>query len=549
MQRIESYILKIKSGEIIAGRLIKLAVDRHLRDLESKDFYFDTETVQQVLDFCEICRHWKGTKAGERLILEEWQCFYIGSIFGWKLNNGRRRFRRTFMEVARKNAKTTMLALINLYHLMIENESGSQVYCAATKEDQARILVNDTGKIIESTPELRKRFKLFKYKDLITRVSYSATNSFVAALGRDSRTHDGFDPTMGNIDEFHEHPTTEILNVIVSGMGARPQPLLNVITTAGFNKEYPCYLVTRKTGIEILEGAKKDESSLVLIYEMDNGDEWDDKKNWIKANPNIGVSVEPTFLDSEFITAQNEGSRTEVNFKTKHLNMWVDAPDVWIPDERWMRCNGVAPNLNGATVYAGLDLAKTLDLNAFVLLFTDFDPMIVKAYFWLPEDTLNQADKDNYNQWVKEGLITVIPGSIARGNIIAKDILEIIKPYNIKSIAYDPYIATHECVPILDDAGLVLSPLVQRFSDLSPPTKKLEELVYSKRINHLNDSVLRWMMGNIVLQTDSNGNIKIDKKKSGNKIDGVAALVNAIAQWVDFDDGSSIYNIRDMRVI
>jgi len=551
MHRFDQYIYDVQAGNILTGRFIKLAIARHIKDLENPEFYFDAEEAQRAINFCEVCRHWKGAKAKnkERIVLEAWQCFYIGSIFGWRRIDGTKRYRRTYMQVARKNAKTTMLALITLYHLVMEGEDGSQVYCGATKEAQAQILVNDTGQIVNKTPELRKRFKIFKIKSTINQVYYPKTESFVTALGRDSKTQDGTDPSMGNIDELHEHKTFELLDVIVSGMGSRVEPLLNLITTSGFNKENPCYTVTRKTGIEILEGVKKDDTFLILIYEMDEKDKWDDEQMWIKSNPNLGASVQRTFLKEEFQTAKNEGGRTEVNFKTKLLNMWVDAPEVWIQDYRWMKNSESEPDLKGAICYGGIDLGKTLDLNAFVLLFPGFDKMVLKAWFWIPEETLKNANNDSYNQWVKAGYLRVIPGSIARGSVIAKDILEIVQPYKLESTAYDPFIATHECIPILDDAGLILSPLGQRIVDLSPHTKKLESLVYDKKLNHLKNPIMRWMMGNVVIQVDQNGNIKIDKKKSGNKIDGIASTVNAIAQWTDFEDDSSIYKTRGIRVI
>ncbi|GAH01029.1 unnamed protein product, partial [marine sediment metagenome] len=225
------------------------------------------------------------------------QRFYFASLFGWvNKNTGLRRFKESYKEVARKDGKTTELAIVSLTHLMIDKEEGSQVYCGATKEAQATILVNDAGKIINKTPELKNRFRLFTNREKYSRVVYDKTSSFIAPVGADSKTLDGFDPSVGNVDEYHEHKTDEVLNVIVSGMGSRREPLLNIITTAGFNKNYPCYSVKRKTAIEILKGVKVDETFFIMIFTLDDGDDWKDESVWIKANPNLGVSVRMDFL-------------------------------------------------------------------------------------------------------------------------------------------------------------------------------------------------------------------------------------------------------------
>jgi phage terminase large subunit-like protein len=553
MDRFDSYIEGVMSGRIVTGRLIRQAVQRHLDDLQNPKFYFDRAHADKVIKVCEICRHWKGAKAKERIHLEEWQIFYIACLFGWKRSkDGLRKYTQSYMQVARKNGKTTLLALISIIHLLLDKEQGAQVWCGATKEDQARILVNDAGQITQSTPELKKLFKGFMYKDLITRVSYSTSQSFIAALGRDSRTQDGFDPSVGNIDEFHEHSTTQLLNVIVSGQGARMQPLLNIITTAGFNKDYPCYSVTRKTGIEILDGIKRDDSYLILIYEPDEGDEWSDKSTWVKSNPNLNVSVRPEFLVDKLKTAKNEGGSTEVNFKTKHLNIWTDAPKVWIADEIWMSNTIGKPEieLKGRICYGGLDLAKSRDLNSFVLLFPTDGQFYVRAWHWIPQETLDKEDKESYNRWVQDGWLNVFRGNVMRPDDLAGAIMDICKDYKIESIAYDPYLATHGTIQILDDNNFVLSPLAQGIRHLSPHTKEFERLVYSAQINHMNNPILRWMMSNVVTDTDTNGNIKINKQKSGNKIDGIAATINALAQYTEFkEDVSSIYNKQDIRVI
>lgn len=552
MDRLTRYISDVKSGKIASGRLLKLAVDRHERDLMRDDIYFDYKTAEKAIKIAELLRHWKGTKSGTKIQLEGWQVFYIASIFGWKRkDNDLRRFTRTYMQVARKNGKTTLLAMISLIHLVLDAEEGSQIWCGATKEAQAQILVNDAGQIINNTKELRNLFKSFTYKGQINRISYPRTQSFIAALGRDSKTQDGFDPSMGNIDEFHEHQTTQLLNVIVSGQGARMQPLLNIITTAGFNKDYPCYSVTRKTGIEILEGVKDDDSNFILIFEPDTDDNWEDSHTWVKSNPNLGVSVRTDFLKNELKTAKNEGGSTEVNFKTKHLNIWTDAPKVWIQDDVWMRGSEMLPDteLMKYECHAGIDFGKSRDLNALILMFKIDGKYYLKPTFWIPEETLKRDDREDYNRWVKEGLMKVMPGDVMRPEIIANEILAQGKQFKIKTIGYDPYLATHGTVQMLDDAGYIFSPLKQAIYSLSPYTKEFERLVFMGEIKHGSHPILRWMMANCVLDTDPNGNIKINKLKSGNKIDGIAATINALAQFMDFKDDLDLYAKQDIRFL
>lgn len=552
MDRLPKYISDVKSGKIPAGKYLKLAVYRHERDLLRTDIYFDAVTASKAIRIAELLKHWKGTKSGTKIHLEGWQVFYIASIFGWKrTDNDLRRFTRTYMQVARKNGKTTLLAMISLIHLILDAEEGSQIWCGATKEAQAQILVNDAGQIINNTKELRNLFKSFTYKGQINRISYPRTRSFVAALGRDSKTQDGFDPSMGNIDEFHEHQTTQLLNVIVSGQGARLQPLLNIITTAGFNKDYPCYMVTRKTGIEILEGIKEDDSNFILIFEPDESDDWEDPHTWIKSNPNLGVSVRTDFLKNELKTAKNEGGSTEVNFKTKHLNIWTDAPKVWIQDEVWMRGADTLPDeiLMQHECHAGIDFAKSRDLNAFVMMWKIDGKYYVKPTFWLPEETLKKADREDYDRWAKDGLLKIMPGDVMRPEIIANDILQLGQMYKIKSIGYDPYLATHGTVQMLLDNDYILSPLKQAIYVLSPYTKEFERLVFMGEIKHAGHPILRWMMANCVIDTDPNGNIKINKMKSGQKIDGIAATINALSQYMDFKDNSDIYVKKDIRFL
>ena len=525
MERFNQYIEGVKSGEIITGRLVKLAIDRHLSDIskiENDDFpyYFDTIEAQKVIKFAEICRHWKGSKAKQRLILEPHQVFYFASLFGWRSKeDNTRRFRKSYKEVARKNAKTTEAAIKSLYHILFDKEQGAQVYYVATKEDQARIAFNDAKNIIQMTPEIKKHFQIFT-KSIVH------NTSTLKPLGSDSKTQDGLDPSWAIIDEYHAHADDEMLNVIESGMGNRLQPVTDIITTAGFNSNGVCYKL-RKNCIDVLEGSVINDRLFAVIYTLDDDDDWKDESCWIKANPNLGVSVNLEFMRTSLQFAINEGGSKEVDFKTKNLNIWTDSSEAWIPTEI-LRKNYKDVNIDnylGEPCYAGLDLAKGTDINAFVL---EFEDGAIYCKFWIPEAKVkNNKDGVDYQLWVDKGMIDVMPGEIIDQTIIIDFINECFEKYNILGLGYDQYIAYHGIIQgFLKSGNELLTPIRQAIWNLSDATKDLERDLYSGGMAIDND-VMKWMFGNVVIAKDQNGNIKPDKSKSQKKIDGVAALVNA----------------------
>ena len=548
MIQTNQYIQDVLTGKIITGEFIKLACQRHVEDL-AKDwqYYFDEEAAEKVISLAEICRHWKGTKAGERIILEPHQRFYFASLFGWKhKETGLRRFKESYNEQARKGGKTTMLGIVSIIHLILDNEEGSQVYVGATKEAQATILVNDAARIILKTPELKARFKLFTNREKYNRVVYNKTSSFIAPIGADSNTSDGLDPSMGNIDEYHEHKTDAVLNVVVSGMGSRREPLLNIITTAGFNKNFPCYSVKRKTAIEVLKGVKHDETLFVLIFTIDEGDDWKNPDCWIKANPNLGVSVRMDFLKAQFQKALNSGGSVEVNFKTKHLNIWTDAAETWISDEIYLKNNGrlQKDDLLGCECYGGLDLAKSIDINAYSLYFPNENAFL--RWFWIPEEKARKNKDDvNYMTWAADGWIELTEGDIVDHRFIIAKIIELQTIYNIRSTAFDRFLATHGVVQELISEGVTMSEFGQGYKSMSTPSKEYEKLMTNAEIENFGNPIIRWMLGNVELSIDPAGNIKPDKGKSKNKIDGIVSDIMALGESMSDEGEVSSYLEND----
>jgi phage terminase large subunit-like protein len=567
LHRFHKYIKDVQTRNVLTGELLKLTIERHLTDLETSGFeyYFDEKQAERFIKFFEVLRHWKGDKAKQRIILEPYQVFIFGCIYGWREKGTKlKRWRTTYVDKARKNAKTTEAAGMALYHLIAENESGAQVYSGATKEAQSTIVVNDAGQIVKQSMDVLKNlpnpFTYVHYSAQIKRVVYG--NSYFAPLGRDSNTSDGFDPSFGIIDEYHAHKSDEILNVIESGMGSRRQPMISIITTAGFNKAHPCYSVTRKTAIEILKGVKKDDRFFAAISTLDDGDDWNDQNVWIKSNPLLGASLKLDYLQSRYLKAQNQGGSTEVDFKTKNLNIWTDAAAVWIKDEIWQKNTGYLKDKNelkGHVCFGGLDLAKSYDINAFCLIFPYFNPAFIPVlfWFWIPEAKVKTVEEFDYQSWVSQGFIKATEGNVCNPDLIANDVLDIIEPYKCSGIGFDRYAALHGCVQTVIATGMTTTPITQYPSWLSEPTKKMEEIARQGRFEHFDNPVIRWMVGNVELMTDSNGNIKADKGKSINKIDGVSAMVNAIFQWLITENNEreaskkniSIYEKKDLLII
>lgn len=546
----DQYARDVLSGKILTCELTKKAVQRYVADLDRQGtkkfpFHFDQSAAQRFIDFAQLCHHWKGQWANTPIILEPWQHFIYWNLYGWKRKDGTRRFRRSYLDMARKNAKTTMKSIRALYHITLDNEVGAQVYVGATKEEQATILVNDAGRIVEATPYFRGQFNLFKYKESIKRVVYPSTNSFIAPLGRDSNTQDGFDPSMGIMDEYHAHPTDGVLNVIESGMGARKQPSLDIITTAGFNKQFPCYSVTRKNAISVLNGDITDEDLFAMIFTLDDEEEWDDVSKLSKANPNWNVSVNGEYIESRLNDAKNKGGDKEVDFKTKNGNIWTDAAKTWIPSDLWKSLKAdISPDfLRGRKCYGGLDLASTKDTSALILLFPlDDGKFYLKTHFFVPLDTARQRSKEDkvpYETWIRDGYMIGTEGNVTDYRYIETTYNDLNDLFKIVSTAYDRHNSS-QLVINLREAEYQMTPMSQWTTVMSAPTKEFERLIFDKKLLHDGNPVMAWQMGNVALKMDSNENYKPDKKKSQDKIDGPVAGVMAVGEWMTFKDGKTI---------
>ena len=527
----EQYAQQVRNKEILTCELVQLAVQRYYRDLDNafdKGWYFDRKAAVRAITFIERLKHTKGEWAGQRFRLEPWQQFIIWNIFGWKNADGTRRFRYAYIEIARKNGKTALSAGIGLYMLFADGEARPEVYSAATVKDQAKICFSDAVEIVKAT-DLKNY--LTPYRNSIV---YEFKGGMMKPLSSDYGTHDGLNPSCGIIDEFHAHKDSGMFDVIKSAFGARRQPLMFIITTAGFNKNGACYAY-RDNVVKVLRGVNSDDTLFGIIYTLDDQSEWDNPKMWIKSNPNLGVSLSADYLADQVTDAKNRPEAVR-NVMTKNVNLWVDAEKTWILDEAWMRCCGEmsVDDLAGCECWGGLDLSNISDITAYVLLFHERDRFQLLTFFWIPkEKMLEKIRKENinYDLWVRAGYVKVTEGNVIDYDFVKADILSIVSRYDLKSSAYDRWNSSQTIID-LQNEGMECNPFGQGYGSMSAPSKEFEKLVLSGRIEHFGNPVLRWMLASTVIKTDPAGNIKPDKEKSVQKIDGIVASIMALGEWM-----------------
>lgn len=554
----EKYISDVLSGATEVSQITKLTFERHRADLgvaPEHGWRFDKKAAERVFDFCTLLKHSPDKRSWVRFEPEPWQAAIIYIIFGWKKRDGTRRFNYAYIEIPKKNGKTTFAAVFANYLLFFDGEQEAEVYIAATVEKQAHICFDKAKRMIEKSPSLASRSRT-----LTNNISVLSTGSKMEPLGRDSESMEGINPSGAVIDEYHvfnEKNNIVFLN-IQSATVNRTQPLVVIITTSGYDKDLPCFEY-RTLCIDILKGIKVQDDTFAVIYTLDDDDDWKDPVKWQKANPNWNVSVLPDRFEDEFKGALNSRTK-EVAFKTKNLNLWVDAPTVWIPDEKWIACShGLTfEDLKGQSCYAGLDLASHIDINALALFFPDIKGFqALRMFFWIPEDKIKEKeDRVDYSLWAKEGFINLTPGGIIDVDQQSDDLLLALQDYKVEGLAYDPYMAHHGIIQNLQKGGFPVARLdlyQQSLKNMSAPTKEFEKMVTSGTLEHFNNPVLRWMLRNVQILTDTNENIKPDKKRSREKIDGIVAAITAIGEYLTLTTGEpqhkEIYKEHSLRFL
>ena len=554
------YIDDVTSGRQVTGRYVRLAVERHLNDLERAGdpefpYYFDEAAAKRIIDFKQQLRHTKGEwanprKHDTRIRLEPWQQFKDWVLFGWCRPGGYRRFTKAYIEVARKNGKTTDAAAMANYCFLMDRpqEIGPEIYCIATKKEQAKIAWEEAERQIQKQPFLKKLTRTYKQTSTII---IPGTAARMRPLGKDSHTEDALNPHFALVDEYHAHRDNSMLEVMESALASREQPLIYIITTAGFDKNSACYQEERTLAVQVLERSLDPvpETYFCLIYTLDEEDDWTDPDVWIKSNPNLGVSVRWDYLEKRIQAALLSPAKQN-KIKTKNLNIWTQAETRWIHEETWKACGFPVDieALDGRKCYVGVDLSASQDITAVVLCFPpekEGEKYQFIYRFFIPGDNIierERKDKVPYSYWIEKGFIIATPGNSIDYDFIEQQLLIDAEKYQIQEIAYDPWKAI-EIVNHLQEAGFTMVPINQRYSGMASPTDTFEKKMLGREIAHDNNPVMIWMVSCTEVKSDRQGNImpmKPKRDKTGKRIDGVVASIMGLDRAVRHEEQAKV---------
>ena len=552
----QEYISEVLEGKRLVGESEMAAVKRWSEFELDPEIYYDEKGVERVIQIFRLLKHTSGEYYGKRFQLLPWQIFVLSWIFGWKYKeSGYRVTRKAYVEVAKKNGKSELAGAIGLYGAFFDGEMGAECYSAANKYDQATICWN-AGKVMATQfmQESKKFASICKVYDSITTrglKNVQGESSF-KPIAADSKTLDGVRPHFAIIDEYHEAKDDSILRNLASGMVNRTQPLLFIITTAGFNINGPCHQY-RKVVNDIVSGKKEDKSTFGLIFTANKDDDWNNEATWQKANPSIGTTPSWDGLRTEYTKALNEGQSAEINFKTKNLNIWVRQSKTWITDKIWMQGNKTESKerLIGSECYAAVDLSTKWDLTCFGLLFPptpERDSFIFKAKYYCPEEGATfRAKKDGvpYLDWAKDKHLYLTEGNVTDFASVQLDIQDAMQNYAVQKVYYDPWQSTQFASELAAD-GVPMEQFRQTVVNYNEPIREMEALISKGQIWHGGDPVLRWMAGNITLKTNHTGLIMFDKDKSQEKIDGMVVLAMCYAAYMDSKKGQRPFDAESV---
>lgn len=584
----DRYVEDVLSGEQMACGWVRLACERHERDLKegaARGLRFDHDAARMAIAFFGVLRHWKGEWAGQVVHLEPWQQFVTASLFGWKRADGSRRFRTAYVEVARKNGKTTWAAGVGLYLAFIDGEPGARVYTAATKRDQARIAHEDATRMVKASPQLRKTVRPFK-----DNLHELRSGSKFEPLGKDADSTHGLNVHGTIADELHAWKDGELWDVLETATGSRRQPLMVAITTAGFDRQSLCHQQHVYTE-QILNGAIEDDSWFGIIFTLDAEDvktdpdtnlaPWQmDERLWVKANPNLGVSKKIDTMRQDARRAEQMPARLNA-FLRLNLNIWTQAETRWVNRAFWDQCAALdvdEERLIGRRCYIGLDLSSNTDVTAEVLVFPPerYRPeddeeaeedgvFYVLCRFFIPEDNMHERvrkDRVMYDVWVDRGYMEATPGNVIDYDFVLAQVEQDMALFDVRELAFDRW-GSQQVVSDLQKIGFTVdekvhktsgAPLLvqfgQGFASMSGPMKELEKLILGVRLATGGNPVLTWMADNLVVREDPAGNVKPDKEKSIEKIDGMVAMVMALDRAIRHGGkGKSVYEERGLLEI
>lgn len=552
--RASAYATAVAAGEIDACRTVERACSRFLRDLNRTDWTFRPDLVERVCEFAELMPHVKGkwARVRELIVLQDWQVFILACLFGFVGADGRRRYRQAYIMLPRKQGKSVLAAIIGLYMLVMDGEAGAEVYCGATSEQQAwevfrpaKLMAEKAG--ADGPGEFLDEFGV----TVAARSIYTVEGSrFQPVIGKPG---DGSSPHCAIIDEYHEHDTPDQFDTMLTGMGAREQPLALVITTAGDNLAGPCYDM-QKFAVDVLEGHIRDDRFFAVIYTIDKDDDWRDFNVWRKANPNLGVSIFEDFLIARHQEALKRPAKQGINL-TKHLNVWVSSRDAWLPMADWQACAGqfTFEELAGCRAWLAMDLATKIDVAALVAKVEMADGRFAYLpYFYLPEAVVLESRSKNtaaYAGWAADGYLTLTPGDATDFEFIAQDVRKLLRHLDVQAVGFDPYQAHHLAQQLqAEGAPMIEYPMQTR--TLSPPMREMEAAIVAKTRVHPGNPMFDWMASNVTAKEDGRGNI-YPRKPHGQehlKIDGITAALMAEGLSMEEAEPSSVYEERGLLV-
>lgn len=521
---------------------------------KANDSVYDKNAADFAVNFIECLCHTKGTWAGKPFELIDWQEQIVRDLFGTLKPNGYRQFNTAYIEIPKKQGKSELAAAVALLLTCGDGEERAEVYGCAADRQQASIVFEVAADMVRMCPALNKRVKILA---ATKRIIYLPTNSFYQVLSAEAYSKHGFNIHGVVFDELHTQPNRKLFDVMTKGSGdARMQPLYFLITTAGTDTHSICY-ETHQKAKDILEGRKIDPTFYPVIYGAEPDEDWTDPKVWKKANPSLGITVGIDKVQAACLSAKQNPAE-ENAFRQLRLNQWVKQVVRWMPMDKWDSCEVRfdEEELEGRVCYGGLDLSSTSDITAFVLVFpptADDEKYYVLPYFWMPEENIPiRVNKDHvpYDMWERQGLLNSTEGNVVHYAYIEKFIENLGERFNIREIAFDRWGAV-QMVQNLEGMGFTVVPFGQGFKDMSPPTKELMKLVLGGNLAHNGHPVLRWMFDNVCVRTDPAGNIKMDKEKSTEKIDGAVATVMALDRAIRCgnDTSESVYDSRGILFI
>ncbi|CAL2084093.1 terminase large subunit [Tenacibaculum sp. 190524A02b] len=562
------YANDVESGKIVTGRKIKLAVKRFFRLIENaneKGYWLDHKKGFAVIKFFEnFLVHTKGKSAGQKFILAPHQQFMLYNIYAWQKRNefgeAIRLIKNTYEKVAKKNGKTAVEAGDGLFAMSFDLEEGAEVYIGATKEEQAKLCFSQSGEFINKSTLLQRLGFVVYQKE----IRFIPTNSFMKPLGGDSKTQDGINSHRTIIDEYHAHRDDTVKENLESSSAARKQPLTKTITTAGFNVHGVCKKFEESCE-RILEGVDEDDSFFIMIHDLDEDDDWEDPKVWVKANPNLGVTVSMDYLMGEYQKAKNQPSKIP-NFKTKHLNMWVDAPEVWIDSKYWEACTDLIIEENFAKNgnCGGLDLSTTTDITAYAIISNPDENGVrdLKVWCFCPKDTIDKRSKEDgvpYRYWASmlrddakdenDTYLIATEGNMVDYSVLASVVGEAYFKYKTDWVEYDRKFSGG-LVNNFTEKNIEMSPFSQTIMNFSSPTKEFDRLVRSGKLRVGNNPILKYALSGCVPKYDDNENVRLTKAKATKRIDPIIASIMALAGTLSVkEDEESKYNDPESSIV